>query len=620
MSKRAANGGGGEGGGLLERLPNTIINEILGKLELETLCSAACVSRTLRSSASQVLSSLTTLDLSLFSPDVQTLEHILHRCSALKRVTVDCLRLGDSSVCSFLGEQIEELNLLKGSSLSYQVLFSIGRKCPNLRVLVVELAGWDVPKIFTRCFMHLLNRCSYLESLCIKIRGSELDASGFLSSVLSVPNTVKVLKLQPLLIEDAVGFINDLPYGRNALNDFPFYPLSPRFTLQKLSLVVDVISNELIISISNFVPLLVELDLEDRPCSEPQLPKDLTNSGLQRLGSCQHLIALSLLRSKLNCQVSFKAVNDMGMFLLSESCKGLQAVRLGGFSKVSDAGFAAILHSCRNLKKFEVRNASLLSDLAFLNGALPSLVDMKLWSCSLITSESVNELATSSDLEVLDLSGCRSIADSCLGRVTSLHRLTTLNIGGSDITDGGLAIIGRGNSPITHLCLSCCKRVTDKGIALLFRGGGKIREKLWALDVGYIPGISDRAIFTIAEFATSVTELCIRYCYSVTDASLEILASERRFEDGKKLVLRRLDLCSCVGLSVKSYELLKKPFFSGLKWLGVGRTQLTSKGMAIFTQIRKERPWLTLCLGGCEMGCHDGWQFHRADCYQEGLS
>lgn len=477
------------------------------------------------------------------------------------------------------------------------------------------------------CFAQwrLANSCRFVfnlvQSLCIKIRGSKLDARGFRSSVASVPNTVKVLKLQPLLIEDAIRFINDLRDGRNSLlNDsfdlsIPFYPLSPQFTLQKLSLVLDVMSDELIISISHFVPLLVELDLEDRPHSELQLPKDLTNSGLQHLGSCQHLIALSLVRSRQNCPVSFKAVNDMGMFLLSESCKGLQAVRLGGFSKVSDAGFAAIFHSCRNLKKFEVRNASLLSDLAFhdINGALCSLVDVKLWSCSLITSESVHELASSSNLEVLDLSGCRSIADSCLGRVSSLHKLTMLNLGSADITDGGLAIIGRGNSPITHLCLSFCKRVTDKGIALLFSGGGKIRERLLALDVGYIPGISDRAISTVVEFAPSVTELCIRYCYSVTDASLEILASKRTFEDGKKLVLRRLDLCNCIGLSGKSIELLKKPFFSGLKWLGVGRTQLTSNGMTVFTEISEERPWLTLCLEGCEMGCHDGWQFHISE-------
>ncbi|KAM1995995.1 hypothetical protein ACFX15_028999 [Malus domestica] len=30
------------------------------------------------------------------------------------------------------------------------------------------------------------------------------------------------------------------------------------------------------------------------------------------------------------------SVHDMGMFLLSEGCKGLQSIRLCGFSKVSD--------------------------------------------------------------------------------------------------------------------------------------------------------------------------------------------------------------------------------------------------------------------------------------------
>ena len=33
----------------------------------------------------------------------------------------------------------------------------------------------------------------------------------------------------------------------------------------------------------------------------------------------------------------------MGIFLLSEGCKGLESVQLSGFSKVSDAGFASFL-------------------------------------------------------------------------------------------------------------------------------------------------------------------------------------------------------------------------------------------------------------------------------------
>ncbi|CAL5402565.1 unnamed protein product [Camellia sinensis] len=565
--RSGGHGGGGGGGGGLERLPDSIIYEILERADLETLCSAACVSDTIRSSVYRVLSSLPTLDLSSFSPDVETLDCILNRFGGgLRSLTVDCLRLHDSSfVTNLLGEQIQELNLFKGSFLSHEVLASIGRTCPNLRVLVLELAGGDSPEMFKRNLTHMLNSCSWLEN----------------STRLSIP----------------------------------VCPVSPGFALQSLSLVLDIISDELVISITKSLPFLVELDLEDRPIEQPQLPYDLTNSGLQTLGTCQHLTGLSLVRNRQNHPVSFKAVNDMGMFLLSVCCRGLQSVTFGGFSKISDAGFAAILQSCNDLKKFEVRNGSLLSDLAIhdIKEAPCSLVDVKLWSCSLITSESIDELASSNDLEVLDLSGCRSIGDSCFGSISSLHTLTTLNLGGADVTDVGLANIGRGNSPITRLCLRSCKSITDRGIYLLLNGGGTISKTLSALDVGYLPGISDEAIFTIAMVARSVTELCIRYCFFVTDASLKALASGRRLEDGEKLI-RRLDLFRCHGLPVKALGLLKKPLFRGLQWLGVGDTHLTSKGENLLTQICKERPWLTVCRDGCEMGCHDGWQFHKFDC------
>ncbi|THF98059.1 hypothetical protein TEA_027067 [Camellia sinensis var. sinensis] len=589
--KRRSGGHGGGGGGGLERLPDSIIYEILERADLETLCSAACVSDTIRSSVYRVLSSLPTLDLSSFSPDVETLDCILNRFGGgLRSLTVDCLRLHDSSfVTNLLGEQIQELNLFKGSFLSHEVLASIGRTCPNLRVLVLELAGGDSPEMFKRNLTHMLNSCSWLESLCIKIRGTELDANGFQSMKLSLPKTVKVLKLQPLLIQDAIHFIRELRDDNIFLQNstrlsIPVCPVSPGFALQSLSLVLDIISDELVISITKSLPFLVELDLEDRPIEQPQLPYDLTNSGLQTLGTCQHLTGLSLVRNRQNHPVSFKAVNDMGMFLLSVCCRGLQSVTFGGFSKISDAGFAAILQSCNDLKKFEVRNGSLLSDLAIhdMKEAPCSLVDVKLWSCSLITSESIDELASSNDLEV------------------ALMLLM-------------LVWPGRGNSPITRLCLRSCKRITDRGIYLLLNGGGTINKTLSALDVGYLPGISDEAIFTIAMVARSVTELCIRYCFFVTDASLKALASGRRLEDGEKLI-RRLDLFRCHGLSVKALGLLKKPLFRGLQWLGVGDTHLTSKGENLLTQICKERPWLTVCRDGCEMGCHDGWQFHKFDC------
>lgn len=58
------------GGGVppLEGLPipdAIIFSEIFGKLDLESLCSLACVSRGLRSVVSQALSTLPSLDLSV---------------------------------------------------------------------------------------------------------------------------------------------------------------------------------------------------------------------------------------------------------------------------------------------------------------------------------------------------------------------------------------------------------------------------------------------------------------------------------------------------------------------------------------------------------------------------
>lgn len=385
------------------------------------------------------------------------------------------------------------------------------------------------------------------------------------------------------------------------------------FNLRSLSLVLDVITDELLITITASLPFLVELDLEDRPNTEPLARLDLTSSGLQSLGSCHHLTGLSLTRCRHNHQGTFKRVNDMGMFLLSEGCKGLESVRLGGFSKVSDAGFAAILLSCRSLKKFEVRSALFLSDLAFhdLTGVPCALVEVRLLWCRLITSETVKKLASSRNLEVLDLGGCKSIADTCLRSISCLRKLTALNLTGADITDSGLSILAQGNLPIMNLCLRGCKRVTDKGISHLLCVGGTISQSLTTLDLGYLPGISDDGILTIAAAGIGIIDLCVRSCFYVTDASVEALARKQPGQEKSKQ-LRRLDLCNCIGLSVDSLRWLKRPSFRGLHWLGIGQTRLASKGNPVITEIHNERPWLTFCLDGCEIGCHDGWQFHES--------
>ncbi|XP_057795205.1 F-box protein At-B [Salvia miltiorrhiza] len=597
-------------------LPNTIVlSEILTRLELDALCTVACVSRTLRSLVSQSLMTLPSLDLSAFSPNGELVSCIAPRLGAVKSVTIDCLKVYECSIVSILGPHLLELNLLKCPWLSYHVLPSIGEKCPNLRNLVLELAGKNAPEIFRKSFVKMLQNLLYLEHLSIKVRGTESDAYSLTYVDLFLPKTLKSLKLQLVNERDAGLLIEKLGDDRessrkmvNPSTSITSYQGFSGFTLTCLSLVLDAISDRLVASITSSLRLLVELDLEDRQCSEAKVLHDLTNSGLLLLGSLRYLTHLSIVRSRANYPASFKRVNDVGILVLAESCRGLESVRLGGFSKVTDAGFSSLVHSCHNLKKLEILNAPLLSDLAFhdMIGAVSPLVELKLASCNLITSEAVAELASSSTLEVLDTYSCRSIADPCLDYVSRLSKLTSINLGGADITDSGLGALSKGDLPITNLCLRGCTRVTDRGIIRLLNDGIRIKKKLSSLDISNMPGVSDRAIHAVISCTDALTELRMRSCFHVTNESFQILASGK---SGGRNFLRKLDISHCIGFSDGLVELLQQGHsFLGLRWLGVAGTYLVK--CSDFAAICGMQPCLTVCFEGCEVGCHDGWQYH----------
>ncbi|CAN8321756.1 unnamed protein product [Cochlearia groenlandica] len=594
---------------------SVLVDEILNRLDLENLCSVACVSTTLRSAVvSGVLPSLTSLDLSVFSPEEETLNHVLRRCIGLSSLTMNCLRLGAYSVRGVLGPHLRELHLLRCSLLNSTVLASIGSLCPNLRVLTVEMADMDSPVVFQSNLTKMLNGCPYLESLQLNIRGILVDATAFQSVRFSLPETLKALRLQPLLESEAILLMNRFKVTGTYLSNADYSALlspSPSFTLQSLSLVLDLISDRLIIAITGSLPGLVKLDLEDRPEKEPFPDSDLTYTGLQALGYCQQLTSLSLVRTCYNRKITFKRINDMGIFLLSEACKGLESVRLGGFPKVSDAGFASLLHSCRNLKRFEVRGAFLLSDLAFhdVTGSSCSLQEVRLSTCPLITSEAVKKLGSCSNLELLDLGSCKSISDSCLNTVSALRNLTSLNLAGAaDITDNGMLVLGKSDVPITQLSLRGCKRVSDRGIVYLLNNKGTISRTLSTLDLGHMPAISDRAVHAITGYCKALTELSIRSCFHVTDSSIESLATRERQAEGGIKQLRKLNVHNCVRLTNGALRWLSKPSFAGLHWLGLGQTRLANRKDTV--AICRERPWLTLCFDGCELGCYDGWEFH----------
>lgn len=83
-----------------------------------------------------------------------------------------------------------------------------------------------------------------------------------------------------------------------------------------------------------------------------------------------------------------------------------------------------------------------------------------------------------------------------------------------------------------------------------------------SLDIGYMQRISDNAITIIADACAGLVQLCIRNCLLVTDEAVNTLAFRGRVKHGSKL-LQRLDISKCPGVSVESFEFLKKPLFRG---------------------------------------------------------
>jgi hypothetical protein len=156
--------GSSEGGDLVERLPEALLVEVLGRLEVGDACSAATSCRALRGAASAAISAITTIDLSVrlpfhsppsalpypsktvshkrcgfvrslsqaFAPSNAILSRILAGNGAVRSLTVNCSLLDDSAASVIAKDSLCELSLLK-CSFTMTFFTAIGERCGNLR-------------------------------------------------------------------------------------------------------------------------------------------------------------------------------------------------------------------------------------------------------------------------------------------------------------------------------------------------------------------------------------------------------------------------------------------------------------------------------------------------------
>ncbi|MCO5601622.1 hypothetical protein L7F22_055745 [Adiantum nelumboides] len=588
----------------MDDLPDAVVQNILSRLDLPSLCSAASSCRHLLISASLLIPHLDNLHLLELVPRLHDLRRLLHQNFKLRILKLNCLHLTDEALTVFLKPSLEELHLLNCDWFSSKLLSNIGERCTRLRSLYLDL-GWceesQSNSSWSVDFEALLEHCRFLESLSLIDQNFSLDFNAYAAITRLVSRKLTVLSL---------GYFPEI-YAKELFNFTVEHIQSPKMqkkifqlqNLQKLSLVLDRITDTIVMLVCESLPSLTDLELQDEPGEEPLIAFDLTTTGIQHLGVFSKLKRLSLARSQDLYPATFKRVEDLGFLFLAEKCTKLESITLAGFSRISDASCRQILHSFSNLHTFELLKSSRITDLTFRDfSAVPvKLVSVTLASCNLLSNSSIRQLSHCKDLESLNLKGCKSIGDKGLEAIASLKRLKKLILNGVDISDMGLVTLGKGTTPLAFLSLRGCQRVSDDGISALVEGS--ISDTLEGIDLSNITLLTDKAVLSLVHSGMRIVDLKLRDCYNIGDTSLMALASMTSRGCGFGGSLRLLDLWNCKGLTALGMSWLKKPYFPRLRWLGLGWNTVP-KSMLDFLSM--ERPYVHILDHGVELGGRDG--------------
>ncbi|XP_048595568.1 F-box/LRR-repeat protein 10 [Brassica napus] len=590
----------------LDMLPAALLETIMTKLDVASLCSLASTCKTLKSCVSRVLTFTPNFHLFNVSLSMETVRPLLFPNQQLSSLKLDCGRLGNSAIDVLARPSLREISLHNCRDFSGDLISEIGKKCKDLRLLCLGSVAEKVGRTVSRGALEdLLNGCSHLEVLALMfdlslyLRPDDGRIFGLASDKLTHLELGHISSRMMTQLLTSTGQDS----GGRALQN-----------VQQLRLSVDCITDAVVKAISNSLSSLIDLDLRDAPLEDPRQLSDLTDFGLQEINQNGKLKRLSLIRSQEFHSAYFRRVSDQGMLFLAGKCLGMESICLGGFCRVTDAGFKTILHSCASLSKFSVYHGPKLTDLVFhdvLATAL-SLSHVSLRRCHLLTDHAVRNLASNLKLESLDLRGCRNIRDEALQAISHLRKLKVLLLDGTDVSDIGLSYLKEGVwDSLVSLSVRGCRNLTDKFMTTLFDGSSKLA--LRELDVSNLPNLTDAAVFALAKSGAPITKLQLRECRLIGDPSVMALASTRVYEDecpGSSLCL--LDLYDCGGITQLSFKWLKKPFFPRLKWLGI----TGSVNRDIVDALASRRPHLKVSCRGEELGIDGEDDWDSADIQQ----
>ncbi|KAF7284365.1 hypothetical protein GWI33_022153 [Rhynchophorus ferrugineus] len=200
----------------------------------------------------------------------------------------------------------------------------------------------------------------------------------------------------------------------------------------------------------------------------------------------------------------------------------------------------------RGIKKVQV--LSLRRSLRDVIQGIPNLESLNSSGCYNITDAGISHafVAEVSTLTELNLSLCKQVTDSSLGRIAQyVKNLEVLELGGcTHITNTGLLLVGWGFTKLKRLNLRSCWQVSDQGINHLAQGNLALEH----LSLQDCQRLSDEAL-KFATGLTSLKSLNLSFCIGITDSGLKHLA---RMGTLQELNLRSCDNISDIGMAYLS--------------------------------------------------------------------
>lgn len=195
-------------------------------------------------------------------------------------------------------------------------------------------------------------------------------------------------------------------------------------------------------------------------------------------------------------------VTDKSVLSFSENCPSILEIDLHDCKLITNTSVTSLLSSLRNLRELRLAHCTEISDSAFL---------------------SLPEHLVFDSLRILDLTACENVKDDAVERiVNSAPRLR-------------------------NLVLAKCRFVTDRTVQAIC----KLGKNLHYVHLGHCSNITDAAVIQLVKSCNRIRYIDLACCNRLTDASIQQLATLPK--------LRRIGLVKCQAITDRSILALARP-------------------------------------------------------------